>query len=70
MAMQQKSERVSPKWVGGYRRNRQLQKQINLLKNSPMMSWQHVNLHGKYDFDIEVNTSPFDLKAAKSLSIK
>ena len=34
-----------------------------------MMSWQHVNLHGKYDFDIESNTMPFDLIAAKSLDI-
>ena len=47
----------------------ELQKLIDLLKNSSMMSWQHVNLHGKYDFDIEVNTSPFDLIAAKSLNI-
>jgi hypothetical protein len=48
----------------------EFQKQINLLKNSSMMSWQHVNLHGKYDFDVEINTSPFDLKAIKSLNIK
>ena len=47
----------------------ELQKQINLLKNSSMMSWQHINLHGKYDFDIEVNTTPFDMTAAKSLNI-
>ena len=45
------------------------QKQIELLKNSSMMSWQHVNLHGKYDFDMEVDTSPFDLTAIKSLNI-
>jgi len=48
----------------------ELQKHIDLLKNSSMMSWQHVNLHGKYDFDIEVDTSPFDLNADKSLNIK
>ena len=47
----------------------EFQKQIDLLKNSSMMSWQHVNLHGKYDFDIEVDTAPFDLNAAKSLNI-
>ena len=47
----------------------ELQKQIELLKNSSMMSWQHVNLHGRYDFDIEVDTYPFDLNAAKSLNI-
>jgi hypothetical protein len=34
-----------------------------------MMTGQHVNLHGKYDFDIEINTSPFDLNAVKSLKI-
>jgi len=48
---------------------KELQIQIDLLKNSSMMSWQHVNLHGKYDFDIEVNTTPFDLIAVKSLNI-
>jgi TnpA family transposase len=47
----------------------ELQKQINLLKNCSMMSWQHVNLHGKYDFDIEVNTTPFDMIEAKSLNV-
>ena len=48
----------------------EFQKQIELLKNSSMMTWQHVNLHGKYDFDIEANTAPFDLVAVKSLNIK
>jgi TnpA family transposase len=48
----------------------ELQKQIERLKNSSMMTWQHVNLHGKYDFDIEVNTAPFDLNAVKSLNVK
>ena len=47
----------------------EFQKQIELLKNSSMMTWQHVNLHGKYDFDLDVNTAPFDLNAAKSLNI-
>jgi hypothetical protein len=48
----------------------EFQKQIDLLKNSSMMTWQHVNLHGKSDFDMDVNTVPFDLNAAKSLKIK
>jgi len=48
----------------------ELQKHIDLLKNSSMMSWQHVNMFGKYEFDIDVNTAPFDLDAAKSLNIK
>ena len=47
----------------------EFQKQIELLKNSSMMSWQHVNLHGKYDFDLDVNTAPFNLNATKSLKI-
>ena len=34
-----------------------------------MMTWQHVNLHGKYDFDIDVNTTPFDLNVVKTLNI-
>jgi len=45
------------------------QRQIELLKNSSMMTWQHVNLHRKYDFDLEVDTTPFDLTAIKSLNI-
>jgi TnpA family transposase len=47
----------------------EFQKQIETLKNSSMMSWQHVNLHGKYDFDLDVDTSPFDLIAVKSLNV-
>ena len=38
----------------------ELQKQIELLKKTSMMSWQHVNLHGKYDFDVDVDTAPFN----------
>lgn len=34
-----------------------------------MIFWQHVNLHGKYDFDSEVDAVPFDLAAVKSLNI-
>ena len=48
----------------------EFQKQIEALRNSSMMSWQHVNLHGKYDFDIDANTDPFDMNAIKSLNIK
>jgi hypothetical protein len=33
------------------------------------MSWQHVNLHGKYDFELDIDTTPFDLTAIKSLNI-
>ena len=47
----------------------EFQRQIELLKKSSMMSWQHVNLHGKYDFDVDANTVPVDLNAAKSLKI-
>jgi TnpA family transposase len=47
----------------------ELQKQIELLKNTSMMTWEHVNLHGKYDFDPHVDTSPFDLNAIKSLNV-
>jgi hypothetical protein len=48
----------------------EFQKQIELLKKSSMMSWQHINLHGKYDFDVDINTAPFDLNAVKSLNVK
>ncbi|MDR2915574.1 MAG: Tn3 family transposase [Tannerella sp.] len=46
----------------------EFQKQIDLLKNSSMLSWQHVNMHGKYDFNIEVDNNPFNLVAVKSLN--
>ena len=47
----------------------ELQEKIDLLKNSSMMAWQHVNMHGKYDFNIEIDNNPFDLLAVKSLNI-
>jgi len=47
----------------------ELKKQIDFLKKTSMMSWEHVNLHGKYDFDVDVNTNPFDMTAVKSLNI-
>ena len=32
--------------------------------------WKHVNLHGEYDFDIEINTDHFNMTDAKSLNVK
>lgn len=34
------------------------------------MSWQHVNLPGKYDFDFDVNTVLFDLTDIKYLNVR
>jgi len=36
---------------------------------TPLFSHE-ANLHGKYDFDTDVNTAPFDMNAVKSLNIK
>lgn len=47
-----------------------LQNLIKLLKNSSMMAWAHINMHGKYEFLKEIDTHPFDLDVAKSLNIK
>lgn len=47
----------------------ELKQQINLLKNSSMMSWQHINMHGIYDFTIETTQSPFDMMKIKLLKI-
>lgn len=47
----------------------ELQKQINSLKNSSIMTWQHVNMHGKYDFNSDSYQIPFNLNKIKSLII-
>ena len=47
----------------------ELGKWIDIVKSSSMMTWQHVNMHGKYDFNLDVNTAPFDLIAIKSLNV-
>lgn len=44
-------------------------RQIERLKDSSIMTWQHVNMHGKYDFDLEMVQIPFDLRKIKSLVI-
>jgi fructose/tagatose bisphosphate aldolase len=51
-------------------RVRKSKKNFTQSQENFMMSWQHGNLHGKYDFDLEVDTTPFDLNTAKSLNIK
>ena len=45
------------------------QQQIDSLKNSSIMTWQHVNMHGEYDFKVNINQIPFDLNRIKSLYI-
>ena len=60
---------VFRRFAGRTSNREELQKQVDLLKSNSMMTWQHVNMHGKYDFNEEVNTSPFDLNIVKSLNI-
>ena len=44
-------------------------RQIDKLKDSSIMTWQHVNMHGEYDFNLEMNQLPFDLNRIKCLYI-
>ena len=34
------------------------------------MTWQHINLHGEYDFEVSSNNSGFDMKAILALEIE
>lgn len=45
------------------------QKQIDLLKNGSIMTWQHVNMHGRYDFNVEGNQIPFNMSKISTLNI-
>lgn len=33
------------------------------------MTWQHINLHGEYDFEVSTNNEGFDMEAILSLKI-
>lgn len=46
------------------------QRQIDRLRNSSIMTWQHVNMHGRYEFNLETTQIPFDFNKIKSLTIK
>jgi len=35
---------------------------IQVLKQSSVMTWQHINMHGEYDFEVSNKKSIFDLK--------
>lgn len=43
--------------------------QIELLKNSSIMTWQHVNMHGRYNFKLDTDQNLFDFYKVKSLNI-
>jgi TnpA family transposase len=46
-----------------------IQENIELMKNSSIMTWQHVNMHGEYDFVIDIEKPPFDMIKINSLNI-
>ncbi|MCT2409841.1 Tn3 family transposase [Chryseobacterium antibioticum] len=48
----------------------EIQKSLELMKNSSIMIWQHVNMHGKYDFIINLDKPPFDMDKINSMIIK
>lgn len=43
---------------------------LKKLQHSSVMTWQHINLHGEYDFDVSNNNSGFDMEAILSLEIE
>lgn len=47
----------------------EVQKNIELMKSSSIMTWQHVNMHGEYDFIIDLDIPPFDMIKINSLKI-
>ncbi|MEG1591398.1 MAG: Tn3 family transposase, partial [Chryseobacterium sp.] len=47
----------------------EVMKNIELMKNSSIMTWQHVNMHGEYDFIIDVEKPPFDMDKINLLKI-
>ena len=34
------------------------------------MTWQHINLHGEYDFEVSNKNSGFDMEAILALEIE
>lgn len=43
---------------------------VNMIKGGSMMTWRHINLHGKYDFNrLAVNDYPFDMVKILSLQV-
>jgi len=47
----------------------ELQKQVSQLKKGSIMTWQHVNMYGEYDFHLDTDLFPFDMNKIKSLNI-
>lgn len=47
----------------------EVQKNIELMKNSSIMTWQHVNMHGEYDFIINLDKPSFDMDKVNSFKI-
>lgn len=43
--------------------------QIELLKSSSIMTWQHVNMHGRYNFKLDTDQNLFDFNKVKLLFI-
>lgn len=51
---------------------KEFEKIINTVKNSSIMTWQHINMHGEYDFDllkIDNDTVSFEMDRLLSLKL-
>lgn len=42
---------------------------LNAFSNCSIMTWQHINLHGEYDFEIAKPTTSFDLEKILSMNL-
>ena len=46
-------------------------RKVELVKNSSMMSWQHINIHGEYDFELlQLKDSRYQFEIDKIMSLQ
>lgn len=43
---------------------------LNTIQNGSMLTWQHVNMRGEYDFTKSANSANFDMNKILTLTIK
>ena len=43
---------------------------LEKLQHSSVMTWQHINLHGEYDFEVSNNNRGFDMETILALEIE
>jgi len=48
----------------------EIEKLLDTLRGSSVMTWQHINMHGEYDFEVSNRKPLFDLKKILELKIE